>query len=652
MIYLTPALEKANPQRARSSAGQAESRRAPVLADLTIADKLGHLVKFDPLPAQARIREMIVQQRAEIEAGKRPWGRVRLVVVKARQMGISTEAQAQLFAAVASRPFSHALTIAHVSESAAHLHGIATRFYRTLPDNLRPERQAQNARGITFAPPLESRLGIEVVGEGAGRSRTLHGLHASEVALWPGDVRETLAALRGGLVSEPWCLEILESTGYGLGGGFYDEYQAAKKDGRALFFPWFEDPRYRTRPALTLDDIRRMGGEREAIEHIEATVEKVSRLQGSHTEGPQHDAVVPGLQSQRDALSLGEVRGGGQAHGLDGEQLAWLASKLLGEYGGDVRRFKREFPATEEEAFTGDARQVFSESIIGRVDAAIAATARWTDHGMAVPSGADIARLDTLGVGALPGDAPGRHLVRCLVERGGPDSAYVIGADPAEGLEHGDDSALVVIDRVRRRVCACARTGLDPDEFATLLSALGRYYNQAYICVELNNHGYAVIMRLRDLGYPLIWRERLNEAVDSHVISNFGYRTTAGSKARAVGSLIANVRSGLLVPFPEIREQLVTYVRDEKGKMGAVPGCKDDLVSALWLASIAADELGVTDPVTAKMLELRAPRMPKDFTKGVPLGAWESMVREQCPDWSLDGGGGGGDYLGSEVRRR
>lgn len=584
---------------AKADSAAAAPRRLPALADLTIADKLGKLVPFRPLPAQARIRQMIAEQRADIEAGRRPHGRVRIVVVKARQMGISTEAQAELFELIAGRPFSHALTIAHVAESAAHLHGIATRFYRTLPDHIRPERQAQNARGITFAPPLESRLGIEVVGEGAGRSRTLHGLHASEVALWPGDVRETLAALRGGLVSEPWCLEILESTGYGLGGGFYDEYQAAKKDGRALFFPWFEDPRYRTRPALTLDDIRRMGGEREAIEHIEATVERCSAVPALQAGGALlGDRVEGGVVLREPGMHTGTSEpGNARVAGLDGEQLAWLAQKLLGEYGGDVRRFKREFPATEEEAFTGDARQVFSEAIIGRVDVSVAdgslERASWDGGGLSCPA---------------------IHLVRVIREAGGPDSAYVIGADPAEGLEHGDDSALVVIDRVRRRVCACARTGLDPDEFAVLLLALARYYNQAWLCVELNSIGYAVISRLLDTGYPKLFRERMHETITARVASSFGYRTTAGSKARAVGSLISQVRvEGLAIPFPEIREQMVTFVRDERGKMGAVPGTKDDLVSALWLAAIAAEELGTHDPVAAswpKPLDLTPPVSP------------------------------------------
>lgn len=587
---------------------------------------------FDLLPIQRRIRDLIASIRADMAAGRRPRGRVRIVVLKARQMGASTEIEKQLFELVVNNPHASALIIAHVEKSAMHLYRISRRFYDHLPVSIRPPRKASTARGIAFDEPHESDLGIEVVGEGAGRSRTLAGFHGSEVALWTGNADDALAAVRGCLMNEPWCLEVLESTGYGLGGTFHREFKAAKDDGRAIFSPWFEDPRYRTRPAITLDDVRRMGGEREAIEHIEQTCERFLRVvpvpegDSRNTEGmPVGTGLVPDVRS---------------TSGLDGEQLAWLAQKLLGEYGGDVRRFKREFPATEEEAFTGDARQVFSEAIIQRVDSAIATVA-------------GNASRDLVSVLQR---APGCHLVRAIREDGGPDSAYVIGADPAEGLEHGDDSALCVIDRVRRRVCACARTGLDPDEFAQLIAALGRYYNGAWINVELNNHGYAVLMQLRKLGYGRLWRETQREAVNEKSISNLGYRTTAGSKARAVGSLIENVRSGLAIPFPEIREQMVTFVRDERGRMGAVPGCKDDLVSAAWLAAIAADELGISDPITEKQRELAlTPNPSRDpLAKGIALGTLNEVLQAGGGNglhFALDGGGFAEESIGSELRR-
>lgn len=75
---------------------------------------------------------------------------------------------------------------------------------------------------------------------------------------------------------------------------------------------------------------------------------------------------------------------------------------------------------------------------------------------------------------------------------------YVIGADPAEGNEHSDDSALTVV-RIDTGEEVCALFGkFEPAVFGSYISQVSAYYNYAQAMVERNNHGHSVIMWLEE----------------------------------------------------------------------------------------------------------------------------------------------------------
>ena len=79
---------------------------------------------------------------------------------------------------------------------------------------------------------------------------------------------------------------------------------------------------------------------------------------------------------------------------------------------------------------------------------------------------------------------------------------YCIGADVAEGLEHGDYSCRPRHRRQDRRVVACFHARIDADLFGSdVLFNLGRWYNQALIGVESNNHGLTTNKALHRVGY-------------------------------------------------------------------------------------------------------------------------------------------------------
>jgi hypothetical protein len=172
------------------------------------------------------------------------------IVLKARQMGLTTWTAARFFMKTITKPGTLTLQVAHTQESAEEIFRIVRRFLDWLPAELRegPLRTSNsNVRQIVF-PELDSQYRVVSAGDrNAGRGLTVQNLHCSELARWPGDPAETLAGLRASMAPEAEL--ILESTPNGVGGCFHEEWQKADETGMVRhFFPWWMEPSYRADP--------------------------------------------------------------------------------------------------------------------------------------------------------------------------------------------------------------------------------------------------------------------------------------------------------------------------------------------------------------------------------------------------------------------
>lgn len=193
----------------------------------------------------APLRANEVQTAFEARRGKQN------IVLKARQMGLTTWAAARFFLKTITRPGTLTLEVAHTQEAAEEIFRIVHRFLDWLPDGLRegPLRTSRaNVRQISF-PALDSQYKVVSAGDrNAGRGMTVQNLHCSELARWPGDPAETLAGLRAAL--SPGAELILESTPDGVGGCFHEQWQKAGETGMVRhFFPWWMERRYRATAA-------------------------------------------------------------------------------------------------------------------------------------------------------------------------------------------------------------------------------------------------------------------------------------------------------------------------------------------------------------------------------------------------------------------
>ena len=176
---------------------------------LWIRTKEGDETRLVLKPAQRKLYEAVKQQ---VEAGKP----VRIIVLKARQMGFSTLISGLIFHACATQENRNALLVAHVADATANLHQMHLRFFDRLPPRLRPMRAGSNVMGIVFANPskdpaerarepgLRSRIRCATAGgKGVGRSDTLQYVHASEYAFWPDGINTKSDTLLGILQAVP-----------------------------------------------------------------------------------------------------------------------------------------------------------------------------------------------------------------------------------------------------------------------------------------------------------------------------------------------------------------------------------------------------------------------------------------------------------------
>lgn len=173
------------------------------------------------------------------------------IVLKARQMGISTWVAGRFFLKTITRPGTLSMQVAHTQEAAEEIFRMVRRFHELLPEEMRKgalRTSRANARSLVF-PELDSEYRVETAGDpNAGRGLTVQNLHCSEVARWPGDAKATLAGLLAAMPATGGEV-VLESTAQGAHGCFYDEWKNAEANSWVRhFFPWWWEESYRREP--------------------------------------------------------------------------------------------------------------------------------------------------------------------------------------------------------------------------------------------------------------------------------------------------------------------------------------------------------------------------------------------------------------------
>ena len=206
---------------------------------LRVMDKRDNVVPLVLNPMQRKLHAALEAQRAQT-------GKVRAIILKARQLGCSTYVAARFFHRMHLTPAgARAYLLAHEDDACVKLVGM----YRVMWDNhapaLRRPRSKSSDHGFAFAHGggLESDTASTPSG-GRGGTKTL--FHGSEVAFWRHYAAHNMGSMQQ-VSKQPGSEMILESTPNGPVGGFYERWrtaEAGRGDYVPLFFPWTDDPDY------------------------------------------------------------------------------------------------------------------------------------------------------------------------------------------------------------------------------------------------------------------------------------------------------------------------------------------------------------------------------------------------------------------------
>lgn len=169
---------------------------------------------------------------------------------------------------------------------------------------------------------------------------------------------------------------------------------------------------------------------------------------------------------------------------------------------------------------------------------------------------------------------------------------YVIGGDTAEGLAHGDKQCLYVLKHKTEKCVAVYRSNVPPDEFIGVAFAVGKFFNWALLGIESNKDGLWVNDGLDKMGYVNLYYRKVFDDITKNVTKFFGWKTTSNTRPFALAALKA-VFLRLTDGFPlAILTEMITFLRNAKGRPEALAGKHDDVIMSAAIAYAILQEQG------------------------------------------------------------
>lgn len=456
---------------------------------------------------------------------------IRIIILKARQLGFSTATEGIFFKETVTKSNINTAIVAHKEDSTRNLFNMSKLMYDQLPDAIKPSKKASNAQELVFdndnGTGLKSKIKCFTAGgTGIGRSDTLNNLHLSELAFWTGDKKETLTGLLQAVPNDPDTMVVIESTanGFEYFKELWDNSVAGKNDFVPVFIGWNE-----------LID---------------------------------YQMPYTGFELTKEEKELQKT------FGLTLEQLTWRRWCIANNCGNDIQQFKQEYPITPEEAFISTGKCYFEqEKIIKRMQ--------------------EVKDIKPVMQGYFDYDYNGLRItnIRWIEDKEGAIKIYekpkkyypyVLAGDTAG--EGSDYFIGQVLDNTDGSQVAVLRQETDEISYTRQMYCLGMYYNKALIGIE-SNYSTFPIQELERIKYPKQYVRITEDKYTKKKEKSFGFKTTSISRPRILGQLQAIIKESieLLVDTETLREGL-TFIKNEKGRAEAQAGYHDDLIMALAIA--------------------------------------------------------------------
>ena len=466
-----------------------------------------------------------------------------LLVLKGRQQGFTTLVTAyQLACSILNRNFQ-GYTLADKSDNSEAIFQNKAKFpYSQLPEVLQPTEKFNNRKQLLFEK-LNSSWAVDTATKDVGRSRTVNFFHGSECAFWKDGIAPIQGALGEAFTKN--CIKIYESTANG-----YNDYQKMWDSGVHIncFYEWWRTKEYRI-------SFRNEEYKAEFLKNIDT----------------KKGWIWDRLRWLRDTQSL------------DAEQLFWYWNKYDKYLDKDL--IKQEYPCTPQEAFLLSGKNVFDTAVILE----------------------RLARLEKpIKTGYFSYDYDGLRItnIKWVNDKSGyiklydvPRlTEYCIGGDTAG--EGSDFFTGHVLDAKTGVQVATLKHQFDADQYTRQMYCLGMYYKTALIGIEANFDSYP-IMELQRLNYPKQYTREAQDTYTGKTEKRFGFKTTSLTRPTIISKLVEIVREHCdTINDKDTLEELLTIVRNEKGRIEAPEGGHDDQMMGLAIAHHIRDQVVfVNEPI-------------------------------------------------------
>jgi hypothetical protein len=371
---------------------------------LIIHDKSGSERKFELNRAQQYIHD-------RLEAQYQATGKVRALILKGRQQGVSTYVQARFFHKIVTKRGKKAFILTHLSDATRAIFEMTKRYSEKLDQTLFPLPDKKNDNTLMY-DRLSSGYRVGTAGSvEIGRGMTNQYLHLSEYAFYKDAAKIGMGLMN--TVAEIEDTEIIkESTANGQSNDFYLDWQSAKNGAtryQAIFVPWYWQDEY------CIEDAR----------------------------------FVP---NEDEAKWLEEFG----SNGLKAGHLNWRRIKMQdikGDYEQKCRKFRQEYPFTDDEAFLSSITDTFIQI---------------------------------------------EHVKKARKTKVESQSHLVIGVDPAR---MGGDRIAIIRRRGRRAYKLETHYNMDLMTLAGLIKRIIEAESPKRVCIDSIGIGAGVVDRLHELGY-------------------------------------------------------------------------------------------------------------------------------------------------------
>ena len=558
---------------------------------------------------------------------------IRLIQLKARQVGGSTYGAGKMFHLATTEPFHRCFIMAHDDESTDNIFEMVKTYYDYIDEKIKPKIKYSNKKVLDFRNPgasdtdkdqgLRSAIQVGTAGnKKRGRSKTNRSIHLSECAYWE-SAGTLITAICQTVPAKPGTFILKESTANGQEGGageqFYKDWIKAvnqRSDYIPIFCAWWENPDYEIKYNNDFQpgDNEAEFGDEQTLYNFLKDPEPYQVGITQSLKGFDHDTIM--------------------------RKLSWRRYKISNDMGEDASlnpldQYAQEYPATWEEAFISSGRPVFPNKEIQRQITEMSANLPKTVE-IPIPLIQDIDQIkEDHNLELKPDlyrqiDGFRKNLV--LYELPKPGRLYAIGADISEGLLEGDDSDIRIIDEDYNDVGYwCGKA--DEDIVGDFIGVLANYFNKALYAIEVNNMGIST-QRSAQKKCSNSYMRRIVDKITEDVTLKAGWRTDVKTKDILIIDLRRYYRDGI-GKFKDLGllRQMMSCQREDNGKVNL--NGKDKVV-ARAIAIQAAKELPrVLRPVTFPEREQEDPT--RHGTKEEYLKYLDRLARrnetENYDDW-------------------